>query len=121
MADKVIHAVGLDAGSTRTRCVIVELIDGHIRYRGHGDAPARGWSKGRIVDQGAVMESILSSVRQAELAAQLEIDSAVVGVGGSSVRGANTRGILELGHPRELDQRDVNRVIDRASRVMLQE
>ena len=42
-------------------------------------------------------------------------------MGGPTVRGANGRGVLELGYVREIEQRDVNRVIDRASRVQLQE
>src|SRR5207302_5364860 len=42
-------------------------------------------------------------------------------VGGTTLRGANGRGVLELGFVREIDQRDVNRVIDRASRVQLLE
>src|SRR5204863_6900754 len=47
--------------------------------------------------------------------------SAVVGMGGSTARGHSGRGVLELGHVREIDQRDVNRVVDRASRVQLME
>ena len=42
-------------------------------------------------------------------------------MGGPTVRGANGRGVVELGHVREIEQRDVNRVVDRASRVQLQE
>src|SRR5712672_3055606 len=47
--------------------------------------------------------------------------STVVGMGGSTLRGASGRGVVELGHVREVEQRDVNRVVDRASRVQLQE
>jgi cell division protein FtsA len=42
-------------------------------------------------------------------------------MGGRAVRGANARGVLELGYIREVDQRDVNRVVSRATRVQLLE
>jgi len=42
-------------------------------------------------------------------------------MGGPSLRGAAGRGVLELGYPREIQQRDVNRVKERAARVQLQE
>src|SRR5262249_25287133 len=41
--------------------------------------------------------------------------------GGPTVRGSNGRGVLDIGYVREIDQRDVNRAIDRASRVQLME
>jgi cell division protein FtsA len=53
--------------------------------------------------------------------AGVSVGSTVVGMGGSTVRGANGRGVVELGHVREVEQRDVNRAVDRASRVQLQE
>ena len=37
------------------------------------------------------------------------------------MRGANGRGHLDFGRPREIEQRDVNRVVDRALRVQLPE
>jgi cell division protein FtsA len=42
-------------------------------------------------------------------------------MGGYTVRGANGRGVIDLGHVRAVEQRDVNRVVDRASNVQLQE
>ena len=121
MAAKTLHAVGLDAGGGRTRCAVCLVEDGRIRLVGLGESPSEGWIKGKIADQAAVADSILRTLREAEHSAQISVESAVVGVGGALVRGANCRGILELGRPREIEQRDVNRVMDRASRVQLQE
>jgi cell division protein FtsA len=42
-------------------------------------------------------------------------------MGGPTVRGANARGVLELEYVREIEQRDVGRVVERAARVQLQE
>jgi len=121
MAVRPIYAAGLDVGSRSTRLVVATLEEGRIRFLGCASSPSQGWLKGRIADQGAVAESILATLREAEAAAGVSVESVVVGVGGPTLRGANGRGVLEWGHPREIDQRDVNRVVDRASCVQLAE
>jgi cell division protein FtsA len=121
MAAKPIYGVGLDAGSRTTRIGICALEEGRMRFLGAGTAPSHGWLKGRIADQTAVADSIRTALREAEAAAGISAEGAVVGVGGNTVRGANGRGVIELGHLRAIEQRDINRVVDRASRVQLQE
>lgn len=121
MSAKPTLAAGVDAGSTRTRCLILLLEEARVRLIGFGEAPSKGWKKGRIADQKAVSDSILLAVREAERCAQASVGSAVFGVGGASVCGANGRGGYEIGFPRQIDQNDVNRVVERASRVQLQE
>jgi cell division protein FtsA len=121
MAVKPIYAVGLDAGSRNTRIVICVLEEGRIRFLGAGVSASQGWLKGRIGDQKAVANSVLAALREAEANAGVSVDAAVVGLGGPTVRGANGRGVMELGYSREIEQRDVNRVVDRASRVQLLE
>jgi cell division protein FtsA len=121
MAGKHILAVGLDAASVETRFVICALEDERLRLLGCASVPSRGWWKGKIADQKALADSILAAMREAELAAGVSVGSAVVGMGGPTVRGANARGVLELEYVREIDRRDVNRVVERAARVQLQE
>ena len=121
MAVKPIYAVGLDLGSRVTRLVICGLEGGRLRFLGCAAAESQGWLKGKIADQTAVAESIMAVLREAEAGTGISVESAVVGIGGPTVRGANGRGVLELGYVREVEQRDVNRVVDRASRVQLQE
>jgi cell division protein FtsA len=121
MAVKPIYAVGLDAGSRRTRLVICVLEAGRLRFLGGASVESQGWLKGRIADQRAVTDCILAALREAEANAGVSVGSVVAGMGGQTVRGANARGVVELGHVREIEQRDVNRVVDRASYVQLQE
>ena len=121
MAGKPVYGVGLDAGSRTTRMVITAIEQGRVRLLGFGAAEAQGWLKGRIADSKEVSESIRMALREAEGAAEVSVEGAVVGIGGKAVRGANTRGILDLGYVREIDQRDVNRVVNRATRVQLSE
>jgi cell division protein FtsA len=113
-------AVGLDAGSAWTRCVICRLEDSCMRFLGYGAIPSEGWTKGLITDQTAVSEGILEALREAERNAQVSVESAVVGAG-ASIRGANCRGLHDLGRQRAVDQRDVNRAVERAKRVLLPE
>jgi cell division protein FtsA len=120
-ATKPTYAVGLDAGGSQTRLVICVLEDNRIQFLGYAAAESQGWVRGKIADQGAVAESILAVMREAEAVAGVSLESAVVGFGGPTARGANARGVVELGHVREVEQRDVNRVVDRATRVQLQE
>ena len=121
MAVKPIFATGLDAGSRQTRLVVCILEDGCLRFLGCGAVESQGWIKGRIADQMAVADSVLRALREAEAAAGISIESAAVGMGGPTARGANARGAVDLGYEREIEQRDVNRVVDRAGRVQLQE
>ncbi len=116
-----VFAVGVDAGSQWTRCPVLLLEDAHVRCLGYAESPSQGWSKGRIVDQKAVSDCVLRTVREAEKRAQASVGSAVFGVGGSSVCGTHGRGGYEIGPPRQINQNDVNRVVERASRIQFQE
>ncbi|MEP7353369.1 MAG: cell division protein FtsA [Acidobacteriota bacterium] len=113
-------AVGLDAGSSRTRCVICALEEQNLRYLGHGMATSSGWVKGRITDQEAAADAIRVAVREAERSAGVSVEALTVGVGGSSIRGAQSRGLYEFGRPREIAQDDMSYVMRMASDVMLE-
>jgi cell division protein FtsA len=121
MSTKSIFATGVDAGSSHTRCVISLLEDRRLRLVGYGSVPSHGWSKSRIADQQAVSDCVLAAVEEAEAMAQTAIETVVAGMGGLTARGANSRGRLDLGRPREIEQRDINRAMDRAMHIQLQE
>ena len=121
MSTKSIFATGLDAGSSHTRCVISLLEDRRLRLVGYGSVPSEGWSKSRIADQQAVSDCVLAAVEEAEAMAQTAIETVVAGMGGLTARGANSRGRMDLGRPREIEQRDINRAMDRAMHIQLQE
>jgi cell division protein FtsA len=112
-------AAGLDAGSSRTRCVVCVLEDGMLRYLGHAENASAGWMKSRISDAAAVTDVIRRTVTEAERRAQTVIEGAVVGLGGSAVEGANSRGLYEFGRPREIDNGDLNYAVELASRIRL--
>ncbi|MGD1071142.1 MAG: cell division protein FtsA [Bryobacteraceae bacterium] len=121
MSTNSIFAAGLDAGSTYTRCVIALLEDERLHFLGSGCVPSEGWARSRIADQQAVSDCVLAAVEEAERTAQTAIETVVAGIGGVTVRGANNRGRWDMGRPREITQKDVNRAMDKAMRVQLQE
>jgi cell division protein FtsA len=121
MSAKHMVAAGLDAGSRYTRCVVCVVENGRIELKGYAQIESEGWTNGAIADQGAVTAGMRVVLREAELAAGVQLNEVVVGVGGPSVRGANGRGHLDLNRPREIVQHDVKRVVDRALRVTLPE
>jgi cell division protein FtsA len=114
-------AVGLDAGSSRTRCVIGAVEGLSLRYLGHADVPGAGWAKGRLADAAALAGSIQAAVQEAEKRAGVQVEALVIGVGGSSVNGANSRGVYEFGRPHEVEEDDLAYAVELASRVRLQD
>jgi len=120
MALKTQLAVGLDAGSLRTRCIICALDGEHIRYLSHGLAPSAGWAKGRITDEAALSESIRAAVMDAERGAGMSVESITMGVGGVSVCGAQSRGRYEFGRPREVEPDDMAYAVRLAADVRLE-
>lgn len=120
MSSKLQIAVGVDAGSSRTRCVICALDGDHIRYLSHGLAESAGWAKGRVTDQEALAESIHAAVEDAERGARVSVESVTVGVGGVGIAGAQSRGVYEFGRPREVDPDDMAYAVKLAADVRLE-
>lgn len=121
MPNKLQLAAGLDAGSTRTRCII-GLVEGNtLRHLGHGEAPGAGWAKGRLSDASALAASIQAAVQEAEKRAGVGLEGVVAGVGGASVNGANSRGVYEFGRPHEVEEDDLAFAVGLAAKVRLQE
>ena len=120
MTSKAQLAVGLDAGSSRTRCVICAVENGGIRYLSHGLAPSAGWAKGRIADHVAAAESIRAAVNDAERGAEVSVEAVTLGMGGMDVHGAQSRGLYEFGRPRELRPDDLEYAVSLAADVRLE-
>jgi cell division protein FtsA len=120
MSGKQQLAVGLDVGSSRTRCVICALQGDHLRCLSYGLAVSSGWTKGRITDQDAVAESIRAAVADAERGAKLSVEAATLGIGGRAIHGAHGRGLYEFGRPREIDADDLAYAVELGADVALE-
>ena len=110
----------LDAGSSKICVLVAELQDGVLRYRGHGIEAARGMRKGLIAELGPAAEAINQAALTAERVARQGIETAVVGIGGTHVRGVNSRGGISMGsRMREITREEVRAAVDRARSVAL--
>ena len=110
----------LDAGSTKSCVLVAELQDGVLRYRGHGVEKSKGMRKGLIAELGPAAEAINRAALTAERMAKVGIETAVVGIGGTHVRGVNSRGGISMGsRMREITREEVKATVDRARSVAL--
>ncbi len=110
----------LDAGSAKVCVLVAEVQDGVLRYRGHGVGKAKGMRKGLIADLGPASEVINEVALTAERIAKAPIESAIVGIGGTHVRGINSRGGISMGNRmREITREEVRAAVDRARSIPL--
>jgi len=123
LAKKDRHIVALDIGSTKTCALIGEMEDeGGVKFSAFGAAESKGWRKGQIVNLDLAVSSIRRAVEEAETIVGVPVESALVGVAGSHVRGVNSRGGITIGaRPRDVQREDVRRAIEAARGVSLPE
>ncbi|GAC1700964.1 MAG: cell division protein FtsA [Candidatus Acidiferrum sp.] len=120
MAKKDKYVVGLDIGSTKTCVLIAEIDEERIKFLGLGAAESKGLRKGLVVNLDSVVSSIRRAVEEAESVANVPVESALVGVAGSHVRGVNSRGGVTLGQrSRDIERDDVRRAVDAARNIIL--
>ncbi len=110
----------LDCGSQKSCVLVAEVADGVLRYRGHGVEPSMGMRKGLIAELGPAYEAINRAALTAERTAKAVIESAVIGIGGTHVRGINSRGGISMGsRMKEITREEVRAAVDRARSVPL--
>ncbi|HEY0263824.1 MAG TPA: cell division protein FtsA [Granulicella sp.] len=110
----------LDAGSQKSVVLVAELQDGVLRYRGHGIEPSLGMRKGLIAELGPAAAAIDRAALTAERMVRQSIETAVVGIGGTHVRGVNSRGGISMGsRMREISREEIKAAVDRARSVAL--
>jgi cell division protein FtsA len=110
----------IDIGSVKTCALIGESTEAGLRYRGHGVAPSRGSRKGIITDLEKATTSIQQAVEAAEQSAGIQVERAVIGIGGSHLRGVNSRGGIAMGaRPREIGREEIRQAVERARTISL--
>ena len=124
MARKDQFVVGLDLGSTKTCALVCQPgEDGKLQVAGFGEAESKGWRKSVIVNLDLSVLALKKAVEAAETAAGISIDSAYVGVGGTHIKGVNSRGAVALaktpGATRAVTHDDILKVLQVARGVTL--
>ena len=108
--------VGLDLG-TSTVCAVVGEIDesGEVHIVGIGESPSGGLNKGVVVNIENTVESIRAAVSEAEHMAGIEISSVWTGIGGSHIKGDNSRGVIAITRKgKEITEKDRQRAVETA-------
>jgi cell division protein FtsA len=122
LAKKDRYLVGLDVGSTKTCVVMAEITDDGLKFVAIGASESKGLRKGLIVNLDATVNSIRRAVEETESASGVPVESAILGVAGSHVKGVNSRGGITLGsRARDVQREDVRRAIDAARAITLPE
>src|SRR3984885_15172312 len=122
LAKKERYIVGLDIGSAKTCALMGELDEDGIKFVAIGATESKGLRKGLIVNLDATVSSIRRAVEEAESAAGVPVESTILGVAGSHVKGVNSRGGITLGQKaRDVQREDIRRAVDAARAVTLPE
>jgi len=108
----------LDLGTTKVCCAIAELDSTGLRVIGVGGAVSRGIRKGAVIEIDRAAEAVAEAVDLAEQMSGVPVDSAVVGLAGTSITSQNSRGVVAVsaGH-REVRDADVTRAVEAARAV----
>lgn len=116
-----IHAIGLDIGTSRIRCVVGEpSSDGRMNIVGLGESESKGLRRGVVTSTEAVAEAIRKAVGEAERVSGTEINVATVNLSGEHLRGENKNGVVAVAGPdKEITDEDIDRAVDSASAMPL--
>ena len=87
---------GIDVGTTKIAVIIAEIDNESINILGFGESNSEGLRRGIVVDIDKTSEAIEEAVDKAEEQAELEIDSAFIGITGEHVKGINCSGTITI-------------------------
>ncbi len=118
-ADNIV--VSIDVGTTKI-CVLVAraYTKDHIEILGVGKAPSDGLRKGVVVDIQKTIASIKAAVKEAELMADVTINTCAVGISGGHIQSTNSHGMIAIKHG-EVTEADVANVLAAARAFALPE
>lgn len=113
--------VSIDVGTTKICVMVARIIDkDHLEILGVGKAPSDGLRKGVVVDIQKTIASIKAAVKEAELMADVTINTAAVGISGGHIQALNSHGMIAIKH-NEVKETDVAHVLNAARAFALPE
>ncbi|MDP4008755.1 MAG: cell division protein FtsA [Candidatus Peregrinibacteria bacterium] len=113
---------GLDVGSSKIRTVIATQDDkGAIPHIiGVGIAPSQGLRRGSVIDVEETINSIASSLEDAERMAGEPINHVFLGIGGTHLESFDSKGVIAVSHAgNEITEDDIDRVLEAAQAVSI--
>lgn len=112
----------LDIGSSKIRTVVgtQETESPVPNIIGVGIAPSTGLRKGAVIDVEETINSISSSLEDAERMAGEPINHVFLGLGGNHIESINSKGVIAVGQGQnEIGEEDVDRVLEAAQAVTI--
>lgn len=112
----------LDIGSSKIRTVVGTLEEKSPvpNIIGVGIAPSTGLRKGAVIDVEETINSISSSLEDAERMAGEPINHVFLGIGGNHIESLNSKGVIAVGSAgNEISEDDVDRVLEAAQAVSI--
>jgi cell division protein FtsA len=111
----------IDVGTTKICSIMAnEGHGGSLQVLGVGVTPSRGLHKGLVVNIAEAKESIRASVRKAEQASGIKMETAYVGVTGRHISSLNKRGVVSISRSDRLVRADdLRRVLQTARAVTI--
>lgn len=112
----------LDIGSSKIRTVVGIMDEASLvpNIIGVGIAPSTGLRKGAVIDVEETINSISSSLEDAERMAGEPINHVFLGVGGNHIDSLNSKGVIAVAHAEnEISEEDVDRVLEAAQAVTI--
>lgn len=119
---KVRVIASLDIGSSKIRTIVGTLEEKSQipNIIGVGIAPSTGLRKGAVIDVEETINSISSSLEDAERMAGEPVNHVFLGIGGSHIESINSKGVIAVSHSgNEISEDDVDRVLEAAQAVSI--
>lgn len=112
----------LDIGSSKIRTIVGMMDNQSVvpNIIGVGIAPSTGLRKGAVIDFEETINSISSSLEDAERMAGEPINHVFLGIGGNHIESLNSKGVIAVAHSEnEISEDDVDRVLEAAQAVTI--
>lgn len=112
----------IDIGSSKIRTVVGTIGEESPvpNIIGVGIAPSTGLRKGSVIDVEETINSISSSLEDAERMAGEPINHVFLGIGGNHIESINSKGVIAVSNAEhEISEEDVDRVLEAAQAVTL--
>ena len=87
---------GIDIGTTKIAVIIAEFKNDSINILGFGESISNGLKRGVVVDIAKTSDAIEEALSKAEEQAEVEIESAWIGITGEHVKGINCSGTITI-------------------------
>ena len=117
---------GIDVGTTKIAVIIAESDNDSINILGFGESLSEGLRRGIVVDIEKTSSAIEEALTKAEKQADMEVETAFIGITGEHVKGINYSGTITISNNEYMNpageiitKEDIRRVLDSAESINL--